>query len=88
MNRQFLFSKSMTVISFTALYILFNQAHAGEVTLPHTFQADTKAVAAEVNENFTAAITGINDNNTKLGELETQVQALQEALASLKTENE
>ncbi|NNG01434.1 MAG: transcriptional regulator, partial [Desulfobacteraceae bacterium] len=41
-------------ICFTTalLLILFAWVHAGEVTIPNTFESGTPAVAAEVNENF------------------------------------
>jgi len=50
---------------FMAIIMLFvhiTSTYAGEVTVPHTFQAGTPAVAAEVNQNFAAVETAINDN--------------------------
>jgi len=38
------------------------QALAGEVTLPHTFLADTTANANHVNENFLEIKTAVDDN--------------------------
>ena len=35
---------------------------ASEVNVPHTFVAGERAVAAEVNENFSAVQTAVNDN--------------------------
>jgi hypothetical protein len=47
------------VIFFSAIC-----ASAGDLTIPNSFTADTPAVAAEVNANFTAVETAVDDNNT------------------------
>jgi len=39
---------------------------AGEATIPNTFSSGTAAVAAEVNDNFTALKTAIDDNDSKI----------------------
>jgi hypothetical protein len=39
---------------------------AGPVSLPHTFQSGTPAVAEEVNANFAALRSGINDNDARI----------------------
>ncbi|HFD32316.1 MAG TPA: hypothetical protein ENJ28_06380 [Gammaproteobacteria bacterium] len=44
---------------------------AGEAVLPNTFTSGTAAVAAEVNDNFTAIKSAVDDNNNRLNELET-----------------
>lgn len=44
---------------------------AGSVTLPNTFTAGTTARAAEVNANFTAVKTAVDDNHTRITRLET-----------------
>jgi FKBP-type peptidyl-prolyl cis-trans isomerase len=41
-------------------------AVAGNVTIPNTFQANTTAKAAEVNANFTAIKSAVNDNAAKI----------------------
>ncbi len=43
---------------------------AGEVNLPHTFQPNTKAKAGEVNANFNAVRDAVNDNNSRISNLE------------------
>ena len=50
---------------------------AAEVTLPHTFIAGQKALAGEVNANFSALEAGIDDNARVIAELQAQIQALQ-----------
>lgn len=50
---------------------------ASEVTVPNTFVAGTKAVADEVNANFSATETAINDNHDRISALETAVEELQ-----------
>jgi hypothetical protein len=45
-------------------------ASATDVTIPNTFTAGTAAVAAQVNANFTAVKTAVDDNNTRIGTLE------------------
>jgi hypothetical protein len=45
------------VIFFSTIY-----ASAGDLTIPNTFAADTPAVAADVNANFTAVETEVDDN--------------------------
>jgi len=40
---------------------------AGSVIVPNTFTANTPAVAAQVNANFTAVKTAVNDNDARIG---------------------
>ncbi|VUD56322.1 hypothetical protein TDB9533_01975 [Thalassocella blandensis] len=57
--------------------------YASELEVPNSFSAGTPAVAAEVNENFTAIETAVNDNNSTIVSLQAQVQTLNTENASL-----
>lgn len=52
----------------TACLILSVSAYAfaGDVTIPNQFSAGSPAVAAEVNDNFSAVKTAVDDNNSKI----------------------
>jgi hypothetical protein len=56
---------------------LVTQVQAGSVTLPNTFQAGTRAVAAEVNANFAAIESAVDDNDARIAALESAVANLQ-----------
>ena len=45
-------------------------ATGGPVSVPNTFVANTTALAAEVNANFNAVETAINDNDTRITALQ------------------
>jgi hypothetical protein len=51
-----------------ALLIVGSMQYAmgGNVSIPHTFTANTAAKASEVNENFTALENALNDNTNKI----------------------
>ena len=55
---------------FAGVLCLTLPASAAEVTIPNEFVAGTAAVAAEVNENFEALETGVNDNHQRISTLE------------------
>lgn len=57
-------------------------SHSGataEVTIPHAFTAGQKALASEVNANFSALEAAVDDNARVIAELQAQIQALQAA---------
>ncbi|MEW6434448.1 MAG: hypothetical protein AB1730_23350 [Myxococcota bacterium] len=60
-------------------------AVAGNVTLPNTFQPNTPARAAEVNANFAAVKTAVDDNSAQISTLATRLTAAEVAGAALDT---
>jgi hypothetical protein len=65
-------NKSQILLS-AILALLCTAASASEVTLPNEFVAGERARAGEVNENFTAVKTAVDDNHDRITELENQV---------------
>ena len=66
--------KSLLNISITALLAATSTAAlAGTVTIPNTFTSGTKAVAAEVNANFTAVKSAVDGN---AGDIATNATAI------------
>lgn len=59
-----MFYKLMTVISLA--FLGMPGVWAGDLTLPNTFTSGTPAVAAEVNANFSAVETEVDDNNSRI----------------------
>ena len=70
--------KQLSVIVCGSFYgAVGSIALASEVEIPNTFTAGSAAVAAEVNANFTAVKTAVDDNHATIETLQTQVQTLQ-----------
>lgn len=56
----------------TAVFFMsYNLAIAADVNIPNQFSAGNPAVAADVNANFSAVETAVDDNNARLNALET-----------------
>ncbi len=55
-------TKQKLIFSTLAAFFTATTLCAGEVTIPNTFTANTKAKASEVNANFTAVKTAVDDN--------------------------
>lgn len=64
-------TKRILTSAFFSVSVASVVAWAGSVTLPFTFTPGTTAKAAEVNANFTAVKTAVDDNNARLTVLET-----------------
>ncbi len=60
-------------------------APAGDLTIPNTFQPGTPAVAAEVNDNFTAVETEVDDNDSRIAALEAALAAQASAISTLQS---
>jgi Phage Tail Collar Domain/Collagen triple helix repeat (20 copies) len=65
------------------LALTATSVYSGTVTIPNTFKPETPARAADVNANFSAIATAVNDTATDIATLETSIQTLQKAQASL-----
>ena len=55
---------------------------AADYNIPNSFSANTPAVAAEVNANFTAAKTAIDENNARVGVNESDIATNAAAIGS------
>lgn len=62
-----------TIAAFMPTMMIASEVDSTAVT---TFQSQTPAVASEVNANFSALITAINDNATRLAALEAAATAI------------
>ncbi|MCX7554006.1 hypothetical protein OS175_08965 [Marinicella sp. S1101] len=63
------------------LFLISQLTVASDVEIPHTFTPNTPASADQVNENFQAIETAVDDNDTRLDDLITLVGTLQNDLA-------
>lgn len=71
------------IITFIFMMITASSVHAGQVNIPHAFSAGNPAVANEVNSNFAAGAAQINDNHSRIAQLEQANAALQATVNSL-----
>lgn len=76
--------KHLQQIILLLMLTMSGQALSTELNLPHNFEAGKKAVAAEVNANFGAVKSAVDDNHTRLASLETLVNTLSTELAQAK----
>ncbi|NVJ58814.1 MAG: hypothetical protein HWE27_00410 [Gammaproteobacteria bacterium] len=72
-------------VLLTSILIGSTMLSAGELSVPNTFTAGTPARASEVNANFTAAETAVNDNNARIAALESAVSALTTQVQTLES---
>lgn len=62
------------LIAITTAILLAGGARAGSVTIPNTFTSGTPAKASEVNANFSAVETAVDDNDARITDQETNKQ--------------
>ena len=81
MRKDSVISSKQTVIGLVmvAASAVSHSGATAKVTLPHAFTAGQKALASEVNANFSALEAGVDDNARVIAELKAQIQALQAA---------
>jgi len=65
-----------------ALIVTPFAANASSLSIPNTFTANTPAVAAQVNANFDAIETSVDDNDSRLDSIETIITQLQNDLVA------
>ena len=73
------------ILTMVAILLLAPIVTAGELTVPNSFSSGTAAVAAEVNDNFGAVKTAVDDNNNRIAALEATIATLQATIATLQT---
>jgi hypothetical protein len=71
--------------AFLSIAVVGTVALASSLTLPFTFSAGTTARASEVNANFSAVKTAVDDNAARVTALEARVTAIEAALTALGT---
>lgn len=75
------------VFGFTLALLLGSATTtAGTLAIPNAFSANTTAMAAEVNANFTAVKTAVDDNDSRLAALAATIAAVQGTVATLQTD--
>jgi len=79
--------KNILVITIVLFICSAINASAGSVTIPTTFTSGTTAKASEVNANFTAVKTAVDDNDSRIATLEAALTALTTRVTALETEN-
>jgi len=79
--------KMQSNLLLVAALLFAAHASAGPVVGLTTFTAGTPARAGEVNSNFGAVRTAVDDNNTRIGTLLTQLAALQASVTTLQTQS-
>ena len=72
---------TITPVIFLLLTVF--QVQASSLALPNTFKANTPAKAAEVNANFSAVKTSVNDNQSQIAALIKKIATLQTQLSSV-----
>ena len=60
-------------IIFISTIMFSTPLQAGELTIPNSFTAGTPALAEEVNSNFKAVATEVNDNNIRVSSNKTNI---------------
>ncbi len=73
--------KYSLIVCCSALILGANIANAGQATIPHNFKSGDAAKASDVNQNFDALETEINDNDTRVSDHETRILSIESQVA-------
>lgn len=65
------------------LLIVSSTTYAANVSIPNTFESGTTAMASEVNGNFSAVKSAVDDNDGRIADLESTVETLLATIAAL-----
>lgn len=77
-------NRSFRVLALASM-LMATAVSAGEVTIPHSFSANTPAVAAEVNANFGAVDVAVDDNAVDIAAMQSALATLQTTVGNLQT---
>ena len=75
----------LPAVAMTTTLLIASTAIAGSVSTPNTFVAGDTAQASEVNGNFAAHETEINDNDARIASLEATVISLTSRILTLES---
>ena len=75
------------LVLIVALIGINSDVWAGSVLVPYSFAGGTKAMASEVNSNFNALATEVNDNDSRIAALEAAIADMQTRIADLESQN-
>jgi len=78
---------TVTALGVTLLVLSGGLVHASGVTLPNTFANDTAADANQVNANFSAIKSAVDDNDLRIGTLESVKGPVRTVLVSPAIDN-
>ncbi len=73
----FVFKLTRRLGMLVVFTIMSPSLQAGSIAIPNSFSSGTPAVAAEVNANFSAVKTAVDDNDSRIAALEASIAALQ-----------
>lgn len=71
----------LIITVMVSMFMVLPVANAGDLKVPHSFKSGTKAKAAEVNANFEAVQSEVNDNDQRISAKETQLHKLGDGCA-------
>lgn len=73
----------MKTLILLVVSLVGTQVWAGNVSIPNTFTDGTTASAGEVNENFNAVKTGVNDNDSRINRNISDITTNENAIAAV-----